>query len=100
MIVVTKPKFSLGRIVATPGSLEALEAANQTAWEFISRHARGDWGSVCEEDARLNDESLKDGSRVLSAYELSSGEKVWIITEATGDDGQRSATTVLLPSEY
>ena len=31
----------------------------------------------------------------LSAYHAQTGEKFWIITEA-----DRSATTVLLPSEY
>lgn len=33
--------------------------------------------------------------RLLSAYNLPTGTKVWIITE-----GDRSATTLLLPSEY
>jgi hypothetical protein len=27
----------------------------------------GDWGIVSEEDKRLNDEALQDGSRLLSA---------------------------------
>jgi hypothetical protein len=38
---------------------------------------------------------LIDGSRLFSAYHLTNGTKVWIITEA-----DRSATTVLLPDEY
>jgi hypothetical protein len=34
--------FSLGRIVATPGALRALERANQSAAFFLGRHAGGD----------------------------------------------------------
>lgn len=63
---------------------------------YVSRHARGDWGDVCDEDKRLNDRARKDASRLLSAYTLMDGTtRVWIITEA-----DRSATTVLLPDEY
>jgi hypothetical protein len=86
--------------VATPGALEALAKAGQTPLEFLRRHARGDWGDVCPEDSALNDEALRDGSRVFSAYSLKTGERLWIITEAAGDDGQRPSTCLLLPDEY
>lgn len=95
-----KPLFNLGQLVATPGALEALEQAGQTPAEFVLRHVSGDWGIVNDEDKRLNDESVRDGSRILSAYRLKTGEKIWIITEARGDDGRRAATTLLLPDEY
>jgi len=94
------PKFVLGQQVATPGALEALRLAGQSPLQLVSRHVVGDWGDLSDEDKRLNDEALKDGSRLLSAYTLRSGVRVWIITEAAGDDGQRAATTVLLPDEY
>jgi hypothetical protein len=63
----TQPRFSLCRVVATLGALEALRKARQSAAEFVERHARGDWGDVCEEDRQLNDEALIDGSRLLFA---------------------------------
>ena len=47
------------------------------------------------EDWRANDQALIEGPRLLSAYRLNDGTKIWIITEA-----DRSATTVLLPEEY
>jgi hypothetical protein len=100
MIAKLQTKFSLGGVVATPGALEALQKAGQTAIEFLQRQARGDWGEVCEEDRRLNDEALIEGSRLLSAYRTSVGEKLWIITQASDDSGSRAATTILLPSEY
>jgi hypothetical protein len=81
MIAKAQPKFLLGQILATPGALEALEKAGQTPTEFLQRHARGDWGEVCAEDRQANDQSLLDGSRILSAYRTSLGERVWIITE-------------------
>lgn len=67
---------------------------------FVTRHANGDWGEVCPDDGQLNDEAVKDGSRILSAYSTAKGAKIWIITEASDDSGNRTATTILLPEEY
>lgn len=100
MIDMKLPLFRLGQVLATPGAIEALEKSGQVPFEFIARHARGEWGELSEEDRRLNDEAVKDGSRILSAYRLKTGVKIWIITEATDDNGQRAATTILLPDEY
>ncbi|MBN9519455.1 hypothetical protein J0H58_13185 [bacterium] len=94
------PKFALGRQVATPGALAAIRAAGQTAHELLARHAAGDWGDLDDEDKGLNDAALTDGSRLFSAYRLRSGVKLWVITEAADEGGQRAATTILLPDEY
>ena len=93
-------KFRLGRIVATPGALEALQRSGQDPLFFLERHVQGDWGEVDAEDGKLNDDSVRDGSRILSAYRTLKGEKLWIITEAEGDDGRRASTCLLLPEEY
>lgn len=93
-------KFDLGQVVATPGALNALEESGQSPMEFLSRHLRADWGTVCEEDKEANDQALIDGSRLLSAYLTTKGTKLWVITEAKDDRGCRSATTLLLPEEY
>jgi len=69
--------------------------AGQSPLEFIARHIKGDWGEVCRDDWALNDEALKDGSRILSAYRTNKQVRLWIITEA-----DRAATTILLPDEY
>lgn len=101
-MTTSKPKFTLGKVVATPGALEALATAGQTPHELLARHLRGDWGDLDAEDAALNDEALKNEnrSRIFSAYLLKSGEKLWVITEAVGDDGHRASTCLLLPDEY
>ena len=91
----TRSTFHLGRIVATPGALAALQAAGQQPHEFLSRHMQADWGDIPEEDKQENELSLREGFRLLSAYHTRLGEKFWIITEA-----DRSASTILLPSEY
>jgi len=86
--------FPIGRTLATPGALRALIRLDMAPIQLIARHAAGDWGDLCEEDKRANARALADGSRLLSAYEVQ-GAKFWVITEA-----DRSATMVLLPSEY
>ena len=90
-----RPLFSLGQVVATPGALAALEEAGQRPEEFLVRHSVGDWGAVPEEDKKENELSVRKGFRILSAYTLNTGVKIWLITEA-----DRSSTCLLLPSEY
>jgi len=90
------PLFRLGQIVGTPGSLALLEQTRTDVVDLLMRHVKGDWGVVCAADARLNDQAVIDGTRVISAYELGNRrEKLWIITDA-----DRQATTLLLPDEY
>ena len=101
MIDVKKPLFKPGQVLATPAALECLEKAGQTVWELLALHLQGQWGDeLSDEDRRLNDEAVKDGSRILSAYILKTGVKVRVITEAADDNGIRAATTLLLPDEY
>jgi hypothetical protein len=89
------PKFRLGQIAATPGALDALLIAGQTPALFLRRHVAGDWGEIDEEDRQENEFPLTRDLRLLSAYRLSTGVRLWIITEA-----DRSVTTLLLPEEY
>jgi len=93
-------RFSLGRLLATPGALAVLEKAGQSPSDFVSRHAVGDWGEVGEEDWQLNNQALENGGRLLSAYRTLWGDRLWVLTEAEDDEGRRAATTVLLPEEY
>jgi hypothetical protein len=87
--------FSLGQIVATPAVLEAVEEAGDSLVGYLNRHVAGDWGELDAHDQKENDLALNHDLRILSAYKLSSGIKIWIITEA-----DRSSTTALLPEEY
>jgi hypothetical protein len=90
------PLFALGQVVATPGALDALQTAKVAPRQLIKRHVTGDWGDLSAEDKAENDYSIGRGLRIFSAYILpTTGIKMWVITEA-----DRSATTLLLPSEY
>jgi hypothetical protein len=87
--------FPLGTIVATQGALQLMEEASFRPEVFLQRHVNRDWGDLSAEDIAENELSLREGFRLLSAYRLRGEEKIWVITEA-----DRSATTLLLPSEY
>jgi hypothetical protein len=96
MIAIQKKKIvPLGRIVATPEALKAIEEAGQSPADLLDRHRQGDWGEVEGDDWTRNDDALEDGTRILSAYRTKANVRIWIITEA-----DRSSTCLLLPDEY
>jgi hypothetical protein len=89
-------KLALGKTYCTPGALGAFVGAlDEVPSKYLTRHANGDGGELSESDRRANEYAFTHGLRVLSAYTLSSGEKIWVVTEA-----DRSMTTILLPEEY
>jgi hypothetical protein len=88
-------RFPLGRLVATPGALAAFQRTGQPLQAFVLRHVHGDWGELDAHDRAQNDWSVDNEARILSAYKLADGTRVWVITEA-----DRSSTCVLLPEEY
>jgi hypothetical protein len=90
-----RPLFPLGKLVATPGALAALQKARQSPADFLSLHVRGQWGDIPEEDRRENEYSLQHGFRLLSSYRTKASEAIWLVTES-----DRTVTTLLLPSEY
>lgn len=87
--------LELGAVVATPGALAALIDADVAPETLLSRHNAGDWGEVSKADAWENERSLKHGWRIVSSYPLTTGARIWIITEA-----DRTSTCMLLPQEY
>ena len=95
VIAASRARFPLGRILATPGAIDALGEAGEMPGPYLRRHAQGDWGDVDEHDRAENDFAASRYLRLLSVYHLSTDVKVWIITEA-----DRSATTILLPDDY
>lgn len=93
-------KFELGQTVMTRGVHELVkDDGDFYAFVMVSlaRHARGDWGDICREDMDVNEDALRNGERLFSAYKREGipNGKIWIITEA-----DRKTTTVLFPSEY
>lgn len=86
-------RFSLGTVAISQRVSEELSPIGILS--VIRRHANGDWGLVGDEDWEANEQALAHGTRLLSAYKMQNGRRVWVITE-----GDRSATTVLFPEEY
>jgi hypothetical protein len=89
------PLFPLGHVVMTPGAAAACEASGDDLLAFLIQHICLDPGDLSAEDIAENHLSLREGFRILSAYRLCDGTRIWIITEA-----DRSSTCILLPSEY
>jgi hypothetical protein len=94
-------KFSLGRVVVTPGAITALQDADQRPDHFLLLHRSGSWGDLDAEDTRHNEQAmahegdLDHQGRVFSSYVTRTGTKLYVITE-----WDRSLTTILLPDEY
>jgi len=86
-------KFPAGIITRTRSIVE-LECQGFDWWEILKRHMNCDWGDLSKDDKKENDYSVDKHLRIFSSYNTKFG-KVWIITEA-----DRSATTILLPSDY
>ena len=95
METIIESKFDFGRVVATTTLANYCEKKGFSMLPYPVRHANGDWGDVCKEDWRSNDEALKNGLRLLSEYKLPDDRRIWIITE-----WDRSATTLLFPEDY
>ncbi|ABE30561.1 putative type I restriction-modification system methyltransferase subunit [Paraburkholderia xenovorans LB400] len=94
--VLLHPLFPLGRLLATPGAIDLLDRTGTNATSLLHRHQCGDFGDLCASDVRANRDAILTGARILSCYEVGTRrEKVWVITES-----DRSASTLLLPSEY
>lgn len=93
-------KFQIGQLAATRAIAE-LQEENENFASFVNqcfnRFIRCDWGDICEEDWEQNDEAVRCGDRILAVYQHPDREDwhIWIITE-----WDRSATTILFPSEY
>lgn len=91
--MVTLP---LGNVFGTFGALVAFAGAlDDDLNSFLARHANGDWGEVNDHDRKAIEYAVEHDLRVVSAYTLSSGEKICVVTEA-----DHSSTTILLPEEY
>lgn len=85
--------FELGQIVATKNVLSVVPS--EDILKGLRRHAVGDWGELCDEDRESNEEGIRHGERLLSAYLDRLGNRFWIITE-----WDRSITSILLPEDY
>jgi hypothetical protein len=88
------PNFLAAQHAITPGALELLNQKGIDPASLLHRHYACDWAELDAFDQQQNRWALRHGARILSRYTYE-GDCFWIITE-----GDRSVTTILLPSEY
>lgn len=104
---MSSQKFELGKQVMTCTISQWLNRVGEKGASFLKRCAERylscDWGEMEETDLELNNDAVESGDyRIFASYDLpenlkafSQDEKIWFITE-----WDRSATTVLFPSDY
>lgn len=96
LLEAPKPLFELGGVGATTGATEVIQRRHVNLRFLLLRHVTGDWGDLDDEDKARNDQAVRQGTRILSAYgPEGEPDTLWIITEA-----DRRSTTILLPGEY
>jgi hypothetical protein len=87
-------KFAIGRVLITPGA--ATEIAEEEITKALRRHQHGDWGALDAREKACNEQVLRIGGWLLSAYDdPASGERFLIITQP-----DRMITTVMVPDEF
>jgi hypothetical protein len=91
--VTRVPRFDLGPLCITPKAAKAIPA--REVLQALARHASGDWGLLNPHDRQQNEDALRHGNRLVSIYRSSTGQRFYVITEAS-----RDFTTVLLPEDY
>lgn len=90
-----KAIFHPGMIVMTQGAISALQKSGDPPEMFLDRHVSGDWGNIPAEDIPMNQEGVKSKGMIMSSYNTSAGDRIWVIT-----DPGHATTTLLLPEEY
>jgi hypothetical protein len=80
--------FTLGQIVIRPRAAILLQNTGTNPASLFLRHVTGDWGDVGNDQRRANEQAIREGGRILSAYGHGN-LRLYVITEA-----DRSATTI------
>lgn len=86
--------MELGQLVATRG-IDSLMIENEQfrkdVYMALNKYVKHNWGVTCQEDAKMNDEAVINGERILAVYNSCKG-RIWIITE-----WDRSVTNYTVP---
>lgn len=91
---------SLGAFISravqmTPGARGLFEETGDNPERFLDRHFNEDFGDLPKEDVPLNQQSARTGGMVMSIYNASNGEQLYVVT-----DNGHEVTTILLPTEW
>lgn len=94
------PAFEPGQIVLTRAVYDLIDDDREFCrfvLDSFKRYLTCDWGDISGSDKAACDAAVKNGEdRIFAAYkDPKSNQRIWIITE-----WDRSATTILFPSDY
>jgi hypothetical protein len=100
-------RFEPGVLAMTLGIAEARRRGIINVGALFKRHFSGDYGEIDDEDKRINERSIKNGSCIVSGYDTDAG-RVLIITDPKSEftllpdyiEGHRAFTTMILAEEY
>lgn len=89
-----KPLFPLGGILCSP----RVEKLGIDFIHLLRRHQAGDWGDLCDDGRKANQQALESHEAILSHYRVTSNtgadEAVSVMTES-----DRSMTILFLAGE-
>jgi hypothetical protein len=71
----------LGVVTLTPRAFTVLTAREADLLELLDRHRAGDWGEAADGYGAENDQTLRDGGRVLSIYRVGGRPRLRIETQ-------------------
>lgn len=63
--------FSLGQLVCTNRINDKIEQDNEFkkfVEESLARYTSSDWGDTCNVDAKMNNDAIRNGDRILAVY--------------------------------
>ncbi len=99
LVMNSKPKFELGKVVMTQGIAMKMDTNPQFNVDVtitFQKYCNVDWSDMkYDEDKAMNNEAVENGKeRIFATYNTCEGQ-IYIITE-----WDRSYTTILFPDEY
>lgn len=71
----------LGVVTLTPRTVMVLTTREVDLLEFLDRHQSGDWGEAADGYRAENEQSLRDGGRVISIYRVGGRPRLIVRTE-------------------
>ena len=109
MLISIPNREALGLLVFT-STINEWVADRSEVLAAISRKidlfTSGDWGDLDEDDWQCNIDTIQSdepGGRLMGAYKLPDGRRIWIITDGYGNQSlgpDYCHTTVLSPEDY
>jgi hypothetical protein len=77
----------LGVVTLTPRTVMVLSVREADLLELLDRHRAGDWGEATDDYGAENEQSLRDGGRVVSIYRVGGRPRLRVETQIHASTG-------------